>query len=50
MNWSRTRSASIMSSGLLRPNIIQNKLKNPLEELETASKRIAENDLDFWIT
>lgn len=28
----------------------KNKLKRPLEELEIASKRIAENDLDFQIT
>lgn len=28
----------------------RNKLKKPLEELEAASKRIAENDLDFRIT
>lgn len=28
----------------------RNKLKRPIEELETASKRIAENDLDFRIT
>lgn len=28
----------------------RNKLKKPIEELETASKRIAENDLDFRIT
>lgn len=28
----------------------RNKLKKPLEELEIASKRIAENDLDFRIT
>ncbi len=28
----------------------KNKLKKPLEELEAASKRIAENDLDFRIT
>ena len=27
----------------------RNKLKTPIEELETASKRIAENDLDFQI-
>lgn len=41
---------SIVGSGGAVFLFYRNKLKKPLEELEIASKRIAENDLDFRIT
>lgn len=41
---------SIVGSGGAVFLFYKNKLKKPLEELELASKRIAENDLDFRIT
>lgn len=41
---------SIVGSGSAVFLFYRNKLKKPLEELEIASKRIAENDLDFRIT
>lgn len=41
---------SVMASGVSVFLFYKHKLKPPIEELEQASKRIAENDLDFHIT